>query len=569
MVQVVLTGVSVAYKIGFTHDPLERVQGYLQDGYSRMHLISVSVSSLLAKFKEFGFALDIPISKIDVGYPKGLMPMIRPTDFYAHLAGLDKISLLYAEQDTQVLSKFWARFAVLEPWNTINDSFEAGTMVPERTIPLLLHGDEARSRKHLPMMVVNTHPIIGYGCKAYENWFSDAPLMKNQAGGVSLKGSVLATRFLHFVMPKKCYGPDSVFLDRMFDELAKDLARLQTEGIQVNGERWHLPIIAATGDWQFFAKLGRLTRCYTHVSKRSGQKTLNGICHLCCAGQANYPWEDFVDAPLWMPSVGTEEPWEQTPSLIRRLHCDSSNRATFFRPDFWHCLHLGAGKAFIASAVVEWLRVVPGCSDLQSPHYTWLTNRNEKLYCRCISETTMGFDSLQKLPSGGWQKASDTTLLMEFLEHFCECHSEVARGDAILHWVWVAATNINLSIRTLYQGGLWLDQHHGRTAAVCGLNFLKAYGHLVSLCLRADRDRFPVTPKFHMLHHLFLELKINSGKHSWALNMLGTSVQQDETFVGILGRHSRRVGPVHTALRSLQRYLAHAAEHLTPEFRQV
>ncbi|CAE7359121.1 unnamed protein product [Symbiodinium sp. CCMP2456] len=617
MVEVVLTGVSVAYKIGFTHDPCERVQGYLQatsstisgfaratsaacrandavlDGLARgdqsrlddkSHELQLSCTeansqeehrTIKAKFKDFGFALDLPISNVDVGNEKSLMPMIRPTDFYRHLADLGKLSILYADQDTAVLTKFWDRFAIVEPWHTINDSFEAGLLVPERTIPLLLHGDEARSKKHLPMMVVNTHGIIGYGCRAYENWFQEAPLLRDQAGGVNLKGSVLATRYLHFVMPKRSYGPDSIFLDRMFDELAKDLARLQTEGVMVNGERWHLPVIAATGDWQFFAKVGHLTRCYTHVAKRSGQRTLNGICHLCMAGTANLGWEDFVDDPDWMQSIGAEEPWVETPKLIRRLHTDAVNKAKFFRPDFWHCLHLGSGKAFVASAVAEWLRVTPGNNITERLEYvdraaqSWLQGRNDKLYCRRISEVTMGIDSLQKVPTGGWQKASDTTLLLEFVEHFCSIHSEHTNQDAILRWIWVAAANINLSIRTLYQGGLWLDQHHGRTAAVCGLNFLKAYGHLVSLCLRADRDRFPVTPKLHMLHHLFLELKTDSSRHSWALNMLGTSVQQDETFVGILGRHSRRVGPVHTALRTLQRYLCHAAEHLTPEYRRV
>ena len=130
-----------------------------------------------------------------------------------------------------------------------------------------------------------------------------------------------------------------------------------------------------------------------------------------------------------------------------------------------------------------------------------------------------------------------------------------------------AAQNINLSIRTLYRGGLWLNQHLAQTASTSGLNFLKSYGHLVALTLAADRDRFPVTPKLHMLHHLFLSLQQSSARNAWSLSMVATSVQQDETFVGIQGRASRRVGPTYTALRTLQRYLADAAEHLTPEFR--
>ena len=179
----------------------------------------------------------------------------------------------------------------------------------------------------------------------------------------------------------------------------------------------------------------------------------------------------------------------------------------------------------------------------------------------------MGFESLQKCPQGSWQKASDTTILLEFVQHFCEAHPQEAARDPILHWISQGAHNINLSIRTLYRGGLWLDQHLAQTASTSGLNFLKSYGRLVALTLAADRDRFPVTPKLHMLHHLFLSLQQSSARNAWSLSMVATSVQQDETFVGIQGRASRRVGPTYTALRTLQRYLADAAEHLTPEFR--
>ena len=67
--------------------------------------MSTLIPTHCLRFKEFGFALDVPISNVDVGYEKALMPMIRPTDFYQHLADLGKLSILYAEQDTAVLTK--------------------------------------------------------------------------------------------------------------------------------------------------------------------------------------------------------------------------------------------------------------------------------------------------------------------------------------------------------------------------------------------------------------------------------------------------------------------------------
>ncbi|OLP92710.1 hypothetical protein AK812_SmicGene25479 [Symbiodinium microadriaticum] len=525
------------------------------------------------EFKEYGLALDVPISYVDVGDVKQNLPWIKPTDLFEHLAQLDKLNILYAEQEPSVLTQFWERFRHVEPTNTILDSFSSGILVPERTIPMLVHGDEARSKKHMPMMVANLHAVIGYGCKAYQQWYKDAPISRAQAMGVNLKGAAVKTRFLSFVMQKKLYGEDGRYLDRMFDELARNLSELQTVGVSFRGERWHLAVIGAVGDWQFFAKMGKLTRCYTHVSKRSGQRTLAGICHLCHAGQPGVDWENFTSNPSWLQTIGCTAPWMTAPPLVRRLHVETCCPSAFMKPDFWHCCHLGAGKLFVASSLVEWLRVLPGANMperfayIDSMAQAFLWQRGEKLYCRSITEVSIGFESLQKCPQGSWQKASDTTLLLEFVQHFCEAHPQEVARDPILHWISQAAQNINLSIRTLYRGGLWLNQHLAQTASTSGLNFLKSYGHLVALTLAADRDRFPVTPKLHMLHHLFLSLQQSSARNAWSLSMVATSVQQDETFVGIQGRASRRVGPTYTALRTLQRYLADAAEHLTPEFR--
>ena len=158
----------------------------------------------------------------------------------------------------------------------------------------------------------------------------------------------------------------------------------------------------------------------------------------------------------------------------------------------------------------------------------YLQRHGEKLYCRRIDEATVGFDSLKKCPQGCWQKGSDTTLLLRIFEDFCDAHAGIASTSAILSWTYTAVANINVSFEALYRGGLWLDQHHGQTAARAGLNFLKAYGHLVSLTLAADRDRFPVNPKLHYLHHLYLKLSEDSERHAWSLNMIGTSVQMDE-----------------------------------------
>ena len=86
----------------------------------------------------------------------------------------------------------------------------------------------------------------------------------------------------------------------MMDALVADLVKLQTVGIMVDGERWHLVVLGITGDLQFFTKIGKLERSYNHVSKKSGQKTHTGICHLCMGGVPGCSFEDFSDEPVWL-----------------------------------------------------------------------------------------------------------------------------------------------------------------------------------------------------------------------------------------------------------------------------
>ena len=57
------------------------------------------------RFKQYGLALDVPISYVDVGDAKQNLPWIKPTDMFEHLAQLDKLNVLYAEQEPSVLTQ--------------------------------------------------------------------------------------------------------------------------------------------------------------------------------------------------------------------------------------------------------------------------------------------------------------------------------------------------------------------------------------------------------------------------------------------------------------------------------
>lgn len=313
------------------------------------------------RFRQFGLALDVPISYVNVGCDKWDLPMIKPSDLYQHLADLGKLDLLFGKQPPSVLLEFWNRFQAVEPLNPIHAAFAAGKMDAAKTIPVYIHGDEGRGKKRTPVMVVNTHGVIGAGCRSFEEYHKDAPTIRKTVMPVNIKGNSAETRFLSFVLAKKAYGPGGEeYLLKLFDALVSDLELLQRQGVKANGETFHIAAIGAVGDLQYFAKVGGLTRSYNHVSKKTNQKTKAGICHLCLAGLPGWPFEHFDDAPSWIQSVGSEDPWQTPPSMVTRPCASPDNPASFFKPDLWHCLHLGAAKIFLSSALVEWLPELPG-----------------------------------------------------------------------------------------------------------------------------------------------------------------------------------------------------------------
>ena len=77
-----------------------------------------------------------------------------------------------------------------------------------------------------------------------------------------------------------------------------------------------------------------------------------------------------------------------------------------------------------------------------------------------------------------------------------------------------------------------------------------------------------MTPLFsqpHMLHHTFRFLERHAPNLGYMESPLADSCQQDETFVGIISRYSRRASPKSTIDRTLDLYLAALRKHLVRE----
>lgn len=118
-------------------------------------------------------------------------------------------------------------------------------------------------------------------------------------------------------------------------------------------------------------------------------------------------------------------PWNDEASFTRLLPLDGCPNAAarFHRPDIWHTIHLGIGKAFISSAMAIIQQAVPGNNvDLRFQQIT----SNYKEFCKerhfvkfltKLDKRTFNVGSAAEEPSGGWNKASVTSTLAEFLEY--------------------------------------------------------------------------------------------------------------------------------------------------------
>ena len=114
---------------------------------------------------------------------------------------------------------------------------------------------------------------------------------------------------------------------------------------------------------------------------------------------------------------------------------------------------------------------------------------------------------------------------------------------------------LNVFMKGLYAGDLFLTGNARVIVIDAGNHFLKASGRLAFLTFSNGEDRFPVTPKHHMMFHLCKLMQWQSDVHGYCMNVLVDACYQDEDFVGRLARLCRAVSPRATAIRTIQRYL--------------
>lgn len=132
-------------------------------------------------------------------------------------------------------------------------------------------------------------------------------------------------------------------------------------------------------------------------------------------------------------------PWSRESALTRLLLHDGApnGKCRFHFLDIWHSIHLGVGKAWVASGVMLLQKQLPGSSidkriAVIAKGYSDFCKK-EKLdpVIRRIDIHTFGGPGAKER-QGSWNKACVTSNFMLFLEAFCREHAAMVQEDECL-----------------------------------------------------------------------------------------------------------------------------------------
>jgi hypothetical protein len=386
--------------------------------------------------------------------------------------------------------------------------------------------------------------------------------------GLNFIGHSLASRFLFGGISKRQYHDDRKFHE-FLRHYSTDARKLLDYGQEVGGKILKFACLGAIGDWQFHHKAGRLTRSFLNVAKKAATINTSGICHLCPAGRMDFPFEDTSMTAAFIAKIhGVEDPWKQgKESEFLRLVVYKSYRGKFFRFDVWHCFHLGIAKEFVASSLVQSLNLFGEggtakalmclLNDSLNAHLQ-STNQQQALSFATLTRAKLGWSKAKEWPKGGWQKATDSVVLLRFQLSLLQANESSL--DEILQLVLRASRAIDFFFSSCYAHGVWVPAADARAISSAGLCFLQSYQKLASLCIEKNLNRFMQQPKGHALFHSFYSMYEEALNCECAWNPLNDAVPQNEDFVGRLSRSSRRVAQRKVSQRTLQAYLLQAGD---------
>ena len=508
--------------------------------------------------------------KLRDGDPK--IPFLRFRDWLSmmllHNCMHILVGLVRPDHDREhaILTAFWRNFELQEPTHPIFERARNGEIILGRTIPVLLHGDEGRSKKRSAFLVTNIHSVLGRGVEVELRTASRKHYLKMLP---NFMGHSYTNRFLACAMHKSAYtGKKSYVFDILLERLAAELAHVSSTGVTDRfGTQWWAVCVGIVGDWPWLQKSGSLERSFLNATKHrsaaGAPRVCRGICHLCAAGQPGVPFEQVgTRHPTWRNTFLQQSPFSR-PSPFQVLpHAPGENElARLFHFDLFHCFHLGLAKNYLGSMIALLSQREPGTSidtrfeQLTAKYLGWCSTNGRPAHVQRLTKEMINWVSTTVYPTGGWHKGDLSTSLLLWVES--RFLSEDWSDDDLLFLGGEAAVAANKFIRILYTSGVWLCSSDAAEVANYGFRFLRRYSDCALRAFQRNLRHFVIQPKAHAMHHLFLSM-LEASSLGPVMSILCTSVQQDEDYIGRASRLSRHVSETHISERVCDRYLQSA-----------
>ena len=290
-------------------------------------------SRFVQGFADYGLAVDIPYSYIDVGL-KVMHPVLSISDTVSALNKNGKLDLLFQGNGHAEFENFWGKWKKLEPDHPI---FKTHKGREQNCVPIAVHFDEGQTLKKKSIMVMQYQPVLGKGTRKRKSTLVEP--------GCNMLGNSLTNRILWGVMLSRVYSGKkhgNKPLKKLIRRLSTELSDAFYKGFKLwNDETIFLIPLFMKGDWPALAKVGNLSRHFGRQMK-SGATGGQGICHLCQADREGFPdWHDVSWGNMCKMHDGSPPPWTVEPALVTAVPLPESYKARFFRIDIFHCLHKG------------------------------------------------------------------------------------------------------------------------------------------------------------------------------------------------------------------------------------
>lgn len=526
---------------------------------------------------EYQLALPVPKSELKTGHGLSL-PVLRIRDWMEFLLAGNHTHILVGLKkphwcrEEAILTAFWSNFRQQYPTHPIFEQERLGNLCLNKTFPMIFHGDEGRSRKHLAFLVCNVHSVLGRGLRVESKkrkppWCKMCP---------NFHGHTQTSRFMLAALPKVLYtGKNEQTFQDLMRFVADEVRHMFFHGVEDtanNRGRFNMALVHISGDWPWLADCGKFERSFRNVGKSKRQRRRTGICHMCAAGR-ECDWEQINTLrPQWLQTMFTlqisAENSEQS-AFVDVPHCPGQ-LPNLWQFDIFHTMHLGVCKSFLGSAIAA-LSEVQSSSRIEdrfeslTQHYLhWCKTERKRPWVSKLCKEHIGWIAKTTYPVGGWHKGSLSTSLMEWFEAIYK--AEGRSWPPMLQEAGQACVACNSFLKRLYDAEAWLSASNAREIAALGLEFLVLYARLARAALLQDRLLWALQPKHHSMHHVvcYLHYSANNGK---VLSPLCFSTQADEDFIGRPSRVSRRVTPkpLQSCSRVLERYLQSSYVHWVAE----